>query len=120
MKKPKDVDSYIAAQPKDVRIALTDLRKAIRQACPDVEERIGYGMPYYKYHGMLAYFAAFKNHCSLYVMSKPLMKKLSKELEPFDVKGQTVHFTPKNPIPSTLVKKIIKETMKLRDKEKKN
>ena len=49
MKKPKDVDSYIAAAPKEVRAKLTELRRVIKNAAPRASERISYGMPFYEY-----------------------------------------------------------------------
>jgi len=111
MKRAKDVDEYIASFPKDVRIALSNLRKVIKSTAPKAQEKISYGIPYYSYHGRLIYFAAFKDHCSLYIMGKTA-QKFSKELKPFMATAHTAHFTQEKPIPTALVKKIIKDTMK--------
>src|SRR5579864_1374844 len=62
----KDVDAYIAAQPKNVAAKLKQLRQTVRSAAPEAQEIISYGMPAYKYHGRLVYFGAFKNHISFY------------------------------------------------------
>ena len=62
----KDIDSYLAAVPQDMKPVLEKLRLTIKQAAPEAEEVISYGMPAFKYHGMLVYFAAFKNHCSFF------------------------------------------------------
>jgi len=56
MKKAKDVDEYIAKAPKEVRGKLKELRAIIKSAAPKAEERISYGMPYYRYKGRLVYF----------------------------------------------------------------
>jgi uncharacterized protein YdhG (YjbR/CyaY superfamily) len=104
----RDVDGYLAALPKEVRITLEKLRKAIKAAAPMAEETISYGMPAFKYHGPLVFFAAFKNHCSFFAVGKSLIEKLSDELEPYDVSGTTIHFSPQNPLPAALVKKIVK------------
>jgi len=104
----RDVDGYLAALPKEVRLTLEKLRKAIKAAAPMAEEIISYGMPAFKYHGPLVFFAAFKNHCSFFGVSKLLIEKLSGELEPYDVSGTTIHFSPQNPLPAALVKKIVK------------
>jgi uncharacterized protein YdhG (YjbR/CyaY superfamily) len=72
------------------------------------EETISYGIPAFKYHGPLVFFAAFKNHCSFFGVSKLLIEKFSGELEPYDVSGTTIHFSAQNPLPATLVKKIVK------------
>jgi uncharacterized protein YdhG (YjbR/CyaY superfamily) len=45
--KPKNVDAYIAAAPKEVQSKLQELRAAIKAAAPKAEEQISYGMPYY-------------------------------------------------------------------------
>jgi uncharacterized protein YdhG (YjbR/CyaY superfamily) len=116
MKQPKDVDSYIAAFPKDVRIALSNLRKTIKTAAPKAQERISYRMPFYYYHGRLAYFAGFKDHCSFFIMGKSA-EKYSKELKPYMATAHTAHFTPKKPLPTALVKKIIKDTMKTNEQK---
>ena len=104
----RDVDGYLAALPKEVRVTLEKLRKAIKAAAPIAEETISYGIPAFKYHGPLIFFAAFKNHCSLYAVGKSLIEKLSRELEPYDISGTTIHFSAQNPLPAALVKKIVK------------
>ena len=64
------IDEYIAAQPEAVRRKLEQVRAAIRRAVPEAVEGIGYRMPGYKLHGKpLLYFAAFKEHYSLFAAS---------------------------------------------------
>jgi uncharacterized protein YdhG (YjbR/CyaY superfamily) len=62
----QSVDKYIAAAPKAAQPLLRQLRELIRSGAPQAEEKISYGMPYYRYHGHLMYFAAFKNHVGLF------------------------------------------------------
>jgi len=102
------VDSYLAALPADQRRALEKLRRTIKAAAPKAEETISYAIPAYKYHGALIFFAAFKKHLGLYAVGKGLLKELSDELEAWEVRGTTIHFTPDKPLPATLVKKIVK------------
>jgi len=104
----KDVNAYLAAVPSNMRVVLEKLRKTIKAAAPKAEEVISYQLPTFKYHGPLVCFAAFKNHCSFYVISKSLMKKFSSELKPYDTTGITIHFTTEHPLPAALVKKIVK------------
>ena len=61
---PQDVDAYIAAADPDARPILRELRELIRSTVPGVEERIGYGVPFYKHHGELGGFAAYASHVS--------------------------------------------------------
>ena len=64
--KPEDVDSYIAAFPKEVQARLKKVRRTIRTAAPKATEVISYNIPAYRRNGMLVYFAGFKNHIGLY------------------------------------------------------
>jgi uncharacterized protein YdhG (YjbR/CyaY superfamily) len=120
-KKPvKNVDEYLAATPEEVRPVLEKLRKTIRAAAPKAEEVISYQIPTFKFHGPLVHFAAFKNHCSFYVVSKPIMKTFSSELKPWDTSGTTIHFSAKNPLPASLVKKIVKARIEENEARAKN
>ncbi|HZE42895.1 MAG TPA: DUF1801 domain-containing protein [Steroidobacteraceae bacterium] len=63
----KSIDAYIKACSPAVRPTLRKLRATIRRAAsPDAQEMISYRMPAFARHGMLVYFAAFKNHIGLY------------------------------------------------------
>jgi len=108
---PKTVDEYLESLPVDVRSVLTQLRKTIKSTAPKAEESISYGMPAYKYHGALVYFAAFKNHCSFFPGSSQVVK-LYEELKSFKTAKGTIQFTIDKPLPVTIVKKIVKARMK--------
>ncbi len=62
----KNIDDYIAIQTPEVQILLEQMRQTIKNAAPEAEELISYNMPAFKYHGMLVYFAAYKNHIGFY------------------------------------------------------
>jgi uncharacterized protein YdhG (YjbR/CyaY superfamily) len=62
----RSVDEYIAGTPDSLHSMLTALRDTIRQAAPEADERISYGMPYYHLNGRLAYFQAYTHHIGLY------------------------------------------------------
>ena len=111
MKGPATVDEYLADLPEKERSVLSNIRKTIKATAPKAEEVIGYGMPGYKYHGMLVYFAAFKNHCSFFPGTS-MLEKFGKEVEPYKTSKGTLQFTVDKPIPATLVKKIVKQRMK--------
>ena len=64
MSKPKHVDSYIADAAGEARPILKEVRKIITSTVPQAEEGISWGMPFYKYHGALARFTAYKHHVS--------------------------------------------------------
>jgi uncharacterized protein YdhG (YjbR/CyaY superfamily) len=63
----KSIDEYIAACSPAVQPTLRKLRTTIRSAASsDVQETISYRIPAFTLHGILVYFAAFKNHIGLY------------------------------------------------------
>jgi uncharacterized protein YdhG (YjbR/CyaY superfamily) len=63
--KPKDIDGYISQFPADVQAILEQVRETISHAAPDAKEVISYQMPAFKQHGMLVYFAAWKQHVGM-------------------------------------------------------
>lgn len=109
---PKNIDEYLLTLPDEVRITLEKLRQTIRQAAPDAEEVISYQMPAFKYHGMLVYFAAFKNHCSFFPGNAGLLETMKDELKDFKTSKGTLQFTVEKPLPVPLVKKIVKARVK--------
>lgn len=104
----KTIDAYIARAPPKFRATLKGLRKTIKAAAPDAEEVISYKMPAFRQQGALVYFAAFEDHCSLFVASDEVRRKFSAELEPFKSGKGTLRFTPERPLPADLVTRIVK------------
>lgn len=74
MKKNKLVDEYIDKVQPFAKPVLMHLRQLIHESCPDVEEKIKWGMPSFEYKGMMCGFAAFKQHCTFMFWKAPLMK----------------------------------------------
>src|SRR5665213_1053048 len=60
------IDAYIAASSPAAKPALRRIREIVRAAAPDAEETISYRMPAFRGHGILVYFAAFKNHIGMF------------------------------------------------------
>ena len=107
----KDIDEYLSALPADVRAMLQKLRATINSVAPQAEEVISYAMPAFKYHGMLVYFSAFKNHCSFFPANSSLIAKMEEDLKPYRTAKGTIQFTVLHPLPAALVKKIVKARM---------
>jgi uncharacterized protein YdhG (YjbR/CyaY superfamily) len=107
MKKFTSVAAYLKAVPPAPRAALQQLRQTIKAAAPDAIELISYGMPAFKHHGILVYYAAFKDHCSLF-MSTYFTKAFKKDLAAYDVSKGTIRFTAERPLPAALVRKLVK------------
>ena len=106
MKKFASVAAYLRAVPPAPRAALQKLRKTIKAAAPEATELISYGIPAYKHHGMLVYFAAFKQHCSLFGVGTALMKTHQKALAPYKLSKGTIQFTADKALPTALGRKV--------------
>jgi uncharacterized protein YdhG (YjbR/CyaY superfamily) len=109
--KPKDVDSYLASFPRHSQAALRKVRRTIRAAAPKAIEVISYNMPAYKQHGMLVYFAGFKNHIGLYPPvrgNEALQKAVAKYAGP---KGN-LKFPADQPLPLALIGRIVRHKAK--------
>ena len=60
------IDTYIDQQDPAIRPRLRAIRDTIREAIPEAEERISWGMPtYWKRHNII-HFAPAKKHIGLY------------------------------------------------------
>jgi|SRR5205085_7319713 len=105
--KPKTHDDYLAAVTEDNRAALQKLRKAIMRAAPKAEECISYQLPAFRLNGkFLVAYGAATNHCAFYPGST--VKALKDELKGYDTSKGTIRFPANKPLPSTLVRKLIK------------
>jgi uncharacterized protein YdhG (YjbR/CyaY superfamily) len=102
------VAGYLAAVPKDARAALTKLRKAIRAAAPKATEGISYQIPTYKQHGPLVAFAAFKDHCSFFVMSTKVTRAHAAQLKGYKLGKGSIRFPADEPLPTALVTKLVR------------
>jgi uncharacterized protein YdhG (YjbR/CyaY superfamily) len=107
----KDIDSYISEQAVDVRDRLEQIRQVVKTSAPKAEEVISYGMPAFKYHGILVYFAAFKNHIGFYALPSG-NDAFQKELSAYKQGKGSIQFPLDKPIPLTLIKKIVKFRVK--------
>jgi len=107
MKKFASVADYLKAVPPAPRALLQKLRRTIKGAAPKATELISYGIPAYRHHGMLVYFAAFKEHCSLFGVGTALMKTHQRALAPYKMSKGTIQFTVDKPLPMALVRKLV-------------
>lgn len=107
----KDIDTYLATHPEKVRVVLEKLRQTIRKAAPGAEEVISYQIPAFKYHGMLVYFAAYKNHIGFYPTASGI-ETFQKELSAYEGAKGSVKFPIDKPLPLNLITKIVKFRVK--------
>jgi len=116
---PKNVDEYLAGVPEPARSTLNKLRAAIRSALPpEATETISYRIPAFKHKGVLVWFAAFSNHCSLFPTAS-VVKAFKNELKGFSTSKGTIHFPADKPLPTALVKRLVKARVAQNEHKKK-
>ena len=105
---PKTVDEYLAGVPEPARSTLNKVRAAIRSAVPpEASETISYRIPAFKYNGVLVWFAAFSDHCSLFPTAA-IVEAFKNELKGFSTSKGTIHFPTDKPLPTALVQRMVK------------
>lgn len=110
----KDVDAYIASSEKDARLKLKELRKVITSTIPKGEEGISLGIPFYRYHGLLAGFSVFTHHLS-FGFCAVLQNKDREILEKKDYKtgSKTIQIKFDQKLPAAEIKRILKAQAKM-------
>ena len=108
---PKSFEEYFFRFPAEVQVKLEELRQTISKAAPGAEEVISYKMPAFKYHGMLVYFAAYKNHIGFYATPTG-HTAFKKELSVYKEGKGSVQFPLDQPLPLGLVSRIVKFRVK--------
>jgi uncharacterized protein YdhG (YjbR/CyaY superfamily) len=98
----------MAALPAERRSALDVLRATVRAEVPDATEVISYRIPTFKLGKPLVGYAAFKAHCSFFIMSTDVADAFRDDLAAYDKARATIHFTPAKPLPADLVRKLVR------------
>ena len=107
----KDFDDYFSQQTPEVQILLEQMRQTIKKAAPKAQEVISYNMPAFKYHGMLVYFAAYKNHIGFYATPTG-HSEFKEELSIYKQGKGSVQFPLTKQLPLDLITKIVKFRVK--------
>ena len=103
----RDIDDYVDRYPKDVQRLLTQMRRTIRKAAPQAMEKISYGVPTFALDGNLVHFAAFKNHIGFYPTPSAITA-FRRELSSYKCSKGAVQFPLDQPLPLTLVSRMVK------------
>jgi uncharacterized protein YdhG (YjbR/CyaY superfamily) len=105
---PKYFEEYLAGVPEAARGALNQMRAMIRSAVPaEATETISYKMPAFKDKEILVWFAGFAKHCSLFPKAA-VIETFQDELKGFTTSKGTIHFPLGKPLPTALIKKLVK------------
>jgi uncharacterized protein YdhG (YjbR/CyaY superfamily) len=111
-----EVAAYIAGFPRPVQSRLRKVRATIRANAPKAEEIISYRIPAYRQHGMLVYFAGFKEHIGFFPPVRgdaALARALYKYAGP---KGN-LRFSHDEPLPLGLIARIVRHRVR-QDRER--
>jgi uncharacterized protein YdhG (YjbR/CyaY superfamily) len=88
---------------------LKRVRAIIRKAMPEAEEVISYQIPAYKLGGRaVLYFAAWKEHYSIYPSTARLVAAFKDDLADYERSKGTIRFPLSEPVPVKLIERIAK------------
>ncbi|MFL5766016.1 MAG: iron chaperone [Bacteroidia bacterium] len=105
--KPDNVDAYIASFPLSTQKILQKVRDTVRKAAPKAEEIISYGMPAYRLHGILVYFAGYEHHIGFYALPSG-NTAFRKQLSKYKMGKGSIQFPLDEPMPLKLITDIVK------------
>jgi uncharacterized protein YdhG (YjbR/CyaY superfamily) len=113
------VDAYIAAAPEKARAKFEELRALIKAAVPKIEERIWYNVPFYWHGGEVVGLSVHKTHVSFGYGSGVLEERDRGALEAKGYKtGKgTFQIGFDQPLPTAMIKKILKTKIALNEKK---
>ena len=103
---PHTIDEYIGAFAPEVQDLLNEIRQTVKQAAPDADETIKYGMPTFVLNGSLAYFAVFKNHIGFYPVPTGV-KEFEKDMAVYKTGRGSIQFPLNKPMPLHLITRMV-------------
>jgi uncharacterized protein YdhG (YjbR/CyaY superfamily) len=103
----RNIDEYIAGFPPDVQEKLQGIRATIRKAAPELQEAIKYQIPTFTLNANVIFFAAFKDHISVYPAPRG-SKEFKEELSRYAGGTGTVQFPLDEPMPFDLITRMAK------------
>ncbi len=115
---PTNVDDYLARIPASALANFTKLRATIRSAVPrEATETISYKIPAIRHNGILVWFGAFSKHCSLFPTAR-VIAEFKDKLKSYSTSKGTIHFSNDKPLPTALIRKMVKARVAQSDSKK--
>ena len=112
MVKDSSVTAYLEPLPAEQRAALERVREQLAALLPAAEESISYGIPTFKLNGRaVVWYAAWKNHLSLYPLTDTFLQSHAAELEAYRRTKGSIHFTPDAPLPEALLEELVRSRL---------
>ncbi|WP_144024639.1 iron chaperone [Paenibacillus odorifer] len=102
----ESIDAYISGFSLEVQEILNTLRKVIKEAAPEAEEKISYQMPTFALHGNLVHFAAYPKHIGFYPTPSGI-NAFKDELSGYKGAKGSIQFPIDKPMPYELISKIV-------------
>jgi len=99
-------DTFILQFPHEVQVILNSIRTLVHQVCPEVTEKMAYGIPTFVYHGNLVHMSAYKKHIGFYPGADGIAAFESELQDYVHAKG-SVQFPLNKPIPYALIQRMI-------------
>lgn len=103
----QNVDKYVASFSGVAHERVTQVRNLIRQAIPEAEERMSYGMPaYFINKRVVIYFSGYAHHIGLYP-GRVATGDLAALLGPYLTGKSTARFPHDQPMPTDIISQLI-------------
>ena len=102
------IDQFIHAYPAEVQARLQTIRQIVQKAAPGAVEALSYGVPTFKLHGKnLVSFGASKGHIGFYPTPSGVAA-VQDELAGYKLAKGSIQFPLDQPLPTALIRKIVK------------
>ena len=104
------IRAYTAKRPPSTRQRLKELADTIRKSAPGAVDAFSYQIPAFRYDGkILVWYAGWTNHLSMYPLSAEDRKFA--EQKGYKTSKGTVQFPLDDPLPVSLIKRLVKSRL---------
>jgi uncharacterized protein YdhG (YjbR/CyaY superfamily) len=107
MLKANDVKHYFSNYPEATQNAMSQVKAVIYMVAPAAEESISYGIPTYKYKGLLAHFGGYDKHIGFYPGAKAI-EVFKQEISGYKNAKGSVQFPLDQPMPLDLIERTVR------------